>query len=167
MLLQVVHALKKAGKDGRVRGLVGVLGGQPAGQMAQIQELRDAVLRFRCLQAAGLSSIWRCCPQPLQESDLLCLIRRGAASHPGPGGQEGSKTVHFLRAWALAISHTPAPCLLRPLSGSAERFPALTAGEMHVCPPWPLQRPLGNSAAMAPPATIWGEGATKFCWARS
>eukprot|EP00891_Asterochloris_glomerata_P007384 jgi/Astpho2/7384/fgenesh1_pg.00114_%23_29_t len=46
-LPQVVHALKEAGKDGRVRGLVGVLGGQPAGQMAQIQELRDAVLRFR------------------------------------------------------------------------------------------------------------------------
>eukprot|EP00891_Asterochloris_glomerata_P004635 jgi/Astpho2/4635/Aster-00207 len=46
-LPQVVHALKEAGKDSRVKGLVGIMGSQPAGQMAQIQELRDAVLRFR------------------------------------------------------------------------------------------------------------------------
>ncbi len=57
MLLQVVHALKEAGKDSRVKGLVGIMGSQPAGQMAQIQELRDAVLRFRCLQAAWPSHI--------------------------------------------------------------------------------------------------------------
>ena len=52
VLLQVVHALREAGKDSRVKGLVGIMGSQPAGQMAQIQELRDAVLRFRCRQAA-------------------------------------------------------------------------------------------------------------------
>ena len=57
MLLQVVHALKAAGKDSRVKGLVGIMGSQPAGQMAQIQELRDAVLRFRCVQAAWLSGV--------------------------------------------------------------------------------------------------------------
>ena len=51
VLLQVVHALKEAGRDSRVKGLVGIMGSQPAGQMAQIQELRDAVLRFRCLAA--------------------------------------------------------------------------------------------------------------------
>ena len=57
MLLLVVHALKEAGKDSRVKGLVGVMASQPAGQMAQIQELRDAVLRVRCVQAAWLSCI--------------------------------------------------------------------------------------------------------------
>ncbi len=48
LALQVVDALEHAGKDERVQGFVTCIGdgGSPAG-LAQVQELRDAILKFR------------------------------------------------------------------------------------------------------------------------
>lgn len=48
-LVQVVDALHHAGKDERVKGIVAYVGDSegPPSQLAQVQELRDAVLHFR------------------------------------------------------------------------------------------------------------------------
>lgn len=46
-LSAVVDALRAAGDDERVKGLLALLGSQPAGGLAQVQELRGAVAEFR------------------------------------------------------------------------------------------------------------------------
>lgn len=46
-LSAVVDALRSAGEDERVKGLLALLGAQPAGGLAQVQELRSAVAEFR------------------------------------------------------------------------------------------------------------------------
>ncbi len=46
--LQVVDALRHAGEDERVQGLVAIIGeGEAPERLAQVQELQDAVLHFR------------------------------------------------------------------------------------------------------------------------
>ncbi len=49
-LSHVTAALQQASGDSRVRGLVGVLGPHDRfeGKLAQVQELRSAILEFRC-----------------------------------------------------------------------------------------------------------------------
>ena len=58
-LSTVVEALAAAGDDERVKGLLALIGAQPAEGLAQVQELRGAVAEFRwgpagwCMEGGG------------------------------------------------------------------------------------------------------------------
>lgn len=53
--MQMVDALRHAGSDKRIQGVIGCIGdGQKHAGLAQVQELRNAVLTFRFVLPARL-----------------------------------------------------------------------------------------------------------------
>lgn len=54
--MQMVDALRHAGSDKRIQGVIGCIGdGQKHAGLAQVQELRNAVLTFRFVLPAQLA----------------------------------------------------------------------------------------------------------------
>ena len=76
--MQMVDALQHAGSDKRIQGVVGCIGdAQRHGGLAQVQELRNAVLGFR-----SALLVFKVDMHPAS-SALVCILSRTPSGHTG------------------------------------------------------------------------------------